>query len=103
MNPEWAHVIFAAAGMVAGGVIGLITGVWKLAHVEQNIRKDFAEEIAAAIQDREEKLSTLADQFDETLKALRQKINDVELDTVRYFVPKPDLERFLTEYREDMR
>ncbi len=103
MSLEWAHVIFAGGGAVIGAVIGLITGVWRLAHIEQDIRKDFAEEIAAAVQEREEKLGELADQFDETLRALREKINSVELNTVKFFVPKVDLERFLDEYRHDMR
>lgn len=41
--------------------------------------------------------------FGETLKGLRQKINDVELDTERRFVAKDDFNDFREEYREDMR
>ncbi len=45
----------------------------------------------------------LANQFDETLKALRQKINDVELSTAKYFVAKGEFDDFRYEFREDMR
>lgn len=100
---EWAHVIFAGAGVIVGGVSGLVAGVWRVAHIEQDIRKDCSQEIAEATHELGEQVRDLAGQFDETLKGLRQKINDVELETVRGFVAKGDFDDFRTEYREDMR
>lgn len=103
INLEWAHVIFAGAGAIVGAVGGLIAGVWKVAHVEQEIRKDCSQEIAEAAHELGGKLSDIASQFDETLKGLRQKINDVELEMVKGFVAKGDFDDFRAEYREDMR
>ena len=51
----------------------------------------------------EEKVDLARESFDETLKGLRQKINDVELNSERSFVAKGDFDDFRKEYREDMR
>ena len=103
MTFEWVHIAASILSAALGGVAGLVAGTWKIAHIEQDIRKDFAEEIAKRVQEREERLNELAVQFDETLKALRQKINDVELYTVRDFLKTREFDDFRTEYREDMR
>jgi hypothetical protein len=42
-------------------------------------------------------------EFGETVAAVRQKINDVELNSERAFVAKGDFDDFRKEYREDMR
>src|SRR5258705_4808396 len=103
MNWEWAHIAVTILVGAMSGIAGLVAGTWKVAHIEQDIRRDFAEEIAKAIQTREQRLVELAEQFDETLKGLRQKINDVELATYRGFASKPEFDNFRTEYRQDMR
>src|SRR6266403_507438 len=118
MSVEWIHIALIVVGWMVGAAVGGVTGTWKLASTVANtvarlvkeIRKDFSdrearlyEKIAGAIADRELKLGDLADQFDETLKALRQKINDVELNTTRYFAAKGEFDNFRAEYREDMR
>lgn len=103
---EWAHVIFAGAGVAIGGVTGLVAGVWRVAHIEQDIRKDFTQEIAEATHELGLKIDEATDRFDETLKGLRQKINDVELGTernFRNFVDKKDFDNLRDEWREDMR
>ena len=114
MPIEWIHIALIVAGWMVGAAVGVVTGTWKLAStvakIEKEIRRDFSdrearlyEKIAGAIADREEKLNALASQFDETLRGLRQKINDVELNTTRYFVAKGEFDDFRAEYREDMR
>ena len=114
MSVEWVHIALIVAGWMVGAAVGIITGTWKfaatVAKIDRDIRKEFTEresrlyeKIAGAIADREAKLSDLAFQFDETLKALRQKINDVELNTTKYFVSKGEVDDFRAEYREDMR
>ncbi len=114
MLVEWIHVFLIIAGWVIGAAVGLVAGTWKLAStvakIEKDIRRDFSDreaklydKIAGAIADREARLGELANQFDETLKALRQKINDVELSTAKYFVAKGEFDDFRGEFREDMR
>src|SRR5258706_8046810 len=94
---EWAHIAITILASAISGITGLIAGTWKVARVEGDIRRDFSEEIAKAIQNREERLTELAEQFDETLKALRQKINDVELSTYKGFVGRKEFEDFRME------
>ncbi len=114
MSVEWVHIALIVAGWMIGAAIGLVAGTWKfavtIAKIDKEIRKDFTDresklydKIAGAIADREAKLSELAYQFDETLKALRQKINDVELSTSKYFVARNEFDDFRSEFREDMR
>src|SRR6266478_2219490 len=114
MLVEWVHVFLIIAGWVIGAAVGLVAGTWKLAStvskIEKDIRRDFSdresklyEKIAGAIADREARLGELANQFDETLKGLRQKINDVELSTIKNFVARGEFDDFRSEYREDMR
>ena len=103
MNLEWAHVIIGGFSAAVGAAGGLVAGVWKVAHIEQDLRKDFSQDIAEAAHELSLQISKVTDQFDETLRGLRQKINDVELNTERSFVSKPDFDDFRKEYREDMR
>jgi len=114
MSVEWVPIALIVAGWMIGAAVGLITGTWKfastVARMDRDIRKEFSdrearlyEKIAGAIADREAKLSELSYQFDETLKALRQKINDVELSTSKYFVAKGEFDDFRSEFRVDMR
>jgi hypothetical protein len=103
MNLEWAHVIIGGASAIVGAAGGLAAGVWRVAHIEQDIRKDLSQDIAEATHELGEKLSSMASHFDETLRGLRQKINDVELDAARGFVAKSEFADFRDEYREDMR
>src|SRR6266446_6256692 len=111
---EWIHIALIVAGWMVGAAVGIIGGTWKfastVARIDRDIRREFSdrearlyEKIAGAIADREAKLDELAFQFDETLKALRQKINDVELNTTKYFAAKGEFDNFRVEYREDMK
>src|SRR6266436_1905528 len=114
MSVEWVHIALIVDGWMVGAAVGIISGTWKfastVARMDRDIRKEFSdrearlyEKIAGAIADREAKLSELSYQFDETLKALRQKINDVELSTSKYFVAKGEFDDFRSEFRVDMR
>ncbi len=114
MSVEWVHIALIVAGWMVGAAVGIVTGTWKfastVAKMDRDIRREFSdrearlyEKIAGAIAEREAKLSELAFQFDETLKALRQKINDVELSTSKYFVAKGEFDDFRSEFRVDMR
>lgn len=103
MTLEWVHVVIALAGVVFGAISGLIAGVWRVARIDQEVRNDLNKRVADAVHEMNQKVELITDQFDETLKGLRQKINDVELATHKYFVSKPEFEDFRKEYREDMR
>ena len=78
---DFVHVIIGGLSAAVGAAGGLIAGVWRVAHIEQDIRKD----------------------FDQMVGNIRQRINEVELEAQRNFVAKPDFEDFRKEYREDMR
>lgn len=103
MTLEWVHVAIAFGGAVFGAASGLIGGVWRVARIEQDVRRDVTQEIAEVVHEMRLAMGQIADQFDETLKGLRQKINDVELTTHKNFVSKPEFDDFRKEYREDMR
>jgi len=100
---DWEHAIIGIVSTILGAVSGLIAGIWRVAHIEQGLRLDFTQDIAESTNELSQKLTDLANHFDETLRGLRQKINDVELDTAKNFVSKPDFDDFRKEYREDIR
>lgn len=100
---EWAHAIAALLGAVGGAAGGIFAGGWRLGRIEGRLKLSFQAHINESEKRIEDKVEQARDAFDETLKALRQKINDVELGTERNFVPKNDFEDFRKEYREDMR
>lgn len=105
VDAEWTRMAIEAAGWAASSLVGLGLGLWRggrrSAMDEQKVREEFNAAVAGLERRIEEKLDRSAGQFDETLKGLRQKINDVELDAVRTFVAKPDFDEFRKEYRRD--
>lgn len=103
INLEWAHVILAASSALIGAAIGLVGGSYRVGKIEAGLEMSIKDGITASERKFEEKVDRATEQFDETLKGLRQKINDVELDAYKLFVAKPDFEDFRKEYREDMR
>lgn len=103
MNLDWLHVIIGLISGCAGAAGGLVAGVWRIAHIEQGIREDFQAAIARTEHEIEAKVEALVGQFQEAFSGLRQKINDVELQTEREFVGKSGFEDFRKEYREDVR
>lgn len=103
MSFEWAHIIIASLSALAGGVSGLVAGVWRIARFEGRLTASFQKSINDCERRFEDKVEHITGTFDETLKGLRQKINDVELETERGFVAKGDFDDFRKEYREDMR
>jgi hypothetical protein len=103
MNLEWAHVIIGAVSAIAGGAAGLIAGVWRVARIEGSLKLQFRKDLEMSERRIETKVDEARGSFDETLKGLRQKINDVELDTERRFLPKESFDDFREEYRGDIR
>ena len=100
---EWAHAIAAILGVLFGAAGGIFAGGWRLGKIEGRLKLNFKEALAMSEQRIEDKVDSARESFDETLKGLRQKINDVELDTEKRFVAKHDFNDFREEYREDMR
>lgn len=100
---DWLHAVTGLIGAFFGAAAGLITGVWRVARIEPAIRSDFEKGVDAAEKRVESKMDATAQHFDETLKGLRQKINDVELSAERRFLLKDDFNDFREEYRQDMR
>lgn len=102
MNFEWIHVIIGIVSAIGGGGAGIVAGTWRVARIEGQVREDFDKCIDEAKENLEAKVEGLVEQFQETFSALRQKINDVELQTERQFVSKAGFDEFRKEYREDM-
>lgn len=103
---DWWHIVSGAIGGLFGALVAIFKGIWRGARIEPNMRKEITQEIAEATHELAEKIDQGTSDFDETLKALRQKINDVELNTekrFREYVDKEDFNRFRDEWREDMR
>lgn len=103
MSLEWVNVLIAIVGVIVGGLSGLIAGVWRVARIDQGVRNDVNQQVSELRREMTEKVALVADQFAETLRGLRQKINDVELQTHKNFVSKSDFSEFREEYRDDMR
>ena len=100
---DWQHALYVFVGGAAGGIFGLVAGIWRMARFEPELRKDITQEIAEATHELHEKIDDEVGHFDETLRGLREKINDVELHIERKFVGKEDFNSFREEWREDMR
>lgn len=100
---EWAHAIAAVVGMLLGAAGGIFAGGRWVGRIEGRLKLNFQEAIAVSEKRIEERVDLAREAFDETLKGLRQKINDVELDAERRFLLKNDFNDFREEYREDMR
>jgi hypothetical protein len=100
---DWLHIIFGSLGAILGGISGLLAGVWRMARFEPELRKEITQEIAEVVHELDEKIDAEIGHFDETLRGLREKINDVELHIERHFVGKEDFNSFREEWREDMR
>lgn len=103
MNVEWAHALAAIIGALFGAAGSIFTGGFRLGKIESRLKLHFNEAVSESEKRIEAKVGEAQHSFDETLKGLRQKINDVELETVRGFVAKGDFDDFRAEYREDMR
>src|SRR5580704_6270501 len=95
---EWAHAIAAVLGAVCGAAGSIFMGGWRLGRIEARLERKITE----AEKRIETKLMEEAQVFDETLKGLRQKINDVEKDGLLRYLPKDEFNDFRQEYRQDM-
>jgi hypothetical protein len=100
---EWLHLAIALVSVFAGALGGLAAVVWRIARIEGRMKLCFKTDLSECEKRFAQKVEKATEAFDETLKGLRQKINDVELETVRGFVAKGDFDDFRAEYREDMR
>lgn len=103
MNFEWANLTIALASAGVGALTGLVVGVWHVARIEGQIKDDFKKCIDETKTEIEGRVEALVGQFQDTFAALRQKINDVELQTERLFVSKSGFDEFRKEYRDDMK
>lgn len=96
---HWEHFATGLIGVVIGAIGKVFLGGIRVGRIQGALEM----KIANSDKRTDEKLRTEIGAFDETLKGLRQKINDVELDVERRFLPKGDFNDFREEYREDMR
>lgn len=94
-------------GHAASGIIGAVVALISKAFFGGVRVGQMQGAIEVSISDAErrvdDKLEATGQAFDETLRGLRQKINDVELTAEKRFLQKSDFEDFRKEYREDVR
>lgn len=101
---DWAHGLSALIGAIFGVGSTIGTLVYRAGGREPTLRADFhktvveaekrlEEKVDAAEARAEEKMTSAAHQFAETLRGLRQKINDVEHGAIA----KEDFHRFRQE------
>lgn len=100
---DWLHLLYVVMAGVVGGISGLVAGIWRMARFEPELRREITQEIAETAHELEQKIDNEVGNFGETLHALREKINEVELHIERKFVDKEDFNDFRKEWREDMR
>lgn len=107
---DWWHGVIGLFGGLVGAASGFVAGVWRLARIEPNMKAEFEVNMNAAeqrvekkIEEAEQRCETkvdgLAVQYHEAFSGIRQKINDVELNTERRFLSAD----FRQEHREDMK
>lgn len=90
-------------GTAFGVVVGIFTAGWRFAKIEGRLTEQFRVDLEKAENEIEEKVKESTQTFDETLKGLRQKINDVELNSEKRFLQKEEFADFRAEYRQDIR
>src|SRR5690242_10502146 len=95
---DWWHALSGMVGAAVGAGSTLLTWIIRAARMEPTIRA----EIVAAEQRVEQKIDDKIDQeighFRETLSALREKINEVERESVS----RKELIELLRQNREDL-
>lgn len=98
---DLAWIIPTAGFFLTIGITLFAAGRWVGAS-EERMKLQIKEDITSSERAFRETLETARTGFDETLKALRQKINDVENDHVKNYLSKNDWIEFRKEFREDM-
>ncbi len=99
---DWPHWISGIAGFL-GIVTGAASWLFRAGGIGPKMQTDFKTAVDSAERRIEDQMDAATQHFDETLRGLREKINAVELNTERHFLPKEDFNAFIREYREDMR
>lgn len=95
-DPNFLMALFLLACSGVGTAVAL---VWKLTRVEQALR----EAIAASRDELEAKWAAEQRIYNETLLAIRQKINDVELDAAKTYMRREGFYSVQTQFREDLK
>ena len=93
--PEWIKAI----APFLSGAVGILVGIW---HAGKKSGKEEADHDARLNERLEAQVKRATNDFDETLRGLRQKINDVELYSAKTYLEKEEFTDFRKEYREDM-
>lgn len=109
LDPQWAEAGAAVLGLGLGVGSGLFMGGWRFGRIEGRLKLHFQQAIEESERRIEEKMTEATKAFDETLRAMRQKMVDTDNDVVeakleaeRRFLLKDDFHGFREENRQDM-
>lgn len=111
---DWARIAIEVGIAALSGLSGSWLTAYRMgragAKKEQAVEKSIdaiKSELGAKLNEAEknieDKIEENTQHFSETFKALREKINSVELDTEKRFLKKQEFTEFHKEYREDQR
>jgi hypothetical protein len=110
VNVELIHLIFAGvpiAATIIGGIWAIVK--WFAAEREKQreelkaVEERVEESVSKSTHAIEDKVEAALQQMGETMRGVREKINTVELEAERRFMPKESFDDFRREYREDMK
>lgn len=86
MDTATAAILIAGATLLLNVGLHIYGGSWNLATKLAEMERSLRTSIGAAKDEVEERQDTATRQFGETIAALRQKLNEVELDMARNYM-----------------
>ena len=120
VDGQWLTITLGVLGFFINTVVLIATFVWKLAAMKQQLseeisksreglrgemsahRDDLRGEMSTHRDDLREEVETLRHSFGEGLTAIRQKINEVELDSAKVYVRRESWHQAMSQLQENM-
>lgn len=95
---DWWHALSGMVGATVGAGSTLLTWIIRAARMEPTIRAEIVAAEQRVEQKIDDKIESEMGHFRETLAGIREKINEVERETL----PREEFREFLQQQREDL-